>query len=189
MKWHKMSRLTSNRLRSAFEVHEKGEIVEVPCDRCAASGRLCVAMPNWKSPRCSECIRSGKTCANMTWASLDKTRAEYRKKVDEDEKIVAEAMARLLRNKKILKQADEKAARKTEHLVAEMEASGELEMEGECPAPAALVAWSPAVWDALGFVNSAVGVAPSGDIAGDVPLPGSEILGHDPAVQTSVAPS
>ena len=97
-------------------------------------------MTNWKSPKCSECIRSGKACINMTWASLDKTRAEYRKKVEEDEKIVAEAMARLLRNKKILKYADEKASRKTEHLVAEIEASGELEVEDECPAPAALAA-------------------------------------------------
>ena len=118
----------------------------------------------------------------MTWASLDKTRAEYRKKVEEDEKIVAEAMARLLRNKKILKYADEKASRKTEHLVAEMEASGELEVEDECPAPAALAAWSPAVWNTLRFINNAVGVAPSINVAGDVPVPGSGILGQDPAV-------
>ena len=41
-----MSRSTVNRLRSAFEVQEKGEIVEVPCDRCATFGKLCIAMTN-----------------------------------------------------------------------------------------------------------------------------------------------
>jgi hypothetical protein len=48
----------------------------------------------------------------MSWESLDRTRDEYQKKVDEDEKLLATVISRLLRNKKILKQAEERARKK-----------------------------------------------------------------------------
>ena len=69
----------------------------------------------------------GRPCVNLSWPSLDRTREEYQKKVDEDEALLATVLARLLRNKKILKQAEERAKRKAECLASEMEALGELD--------------------------------------------------------------
>ena len=158
-----MSRQLQNRLRSAFEIQNRGEVVEIPCDRCAANNKLCVAMQNVARPRCSECVRSGKTCTNMTWSSLDKTRAEYRKKVKDGEAKLAEVIAALIRDKKILEHAEEKAARKNEHLLAEMEKNGELEVDEDesCPAASALVGLSPAIWATQDVVNNAVAGASS----------------------------
>lgn len=92
----------------------------------------------------------------MSWESLDRTREEYQKKVDADEEELATIMARLLRNKKILRQAEDRSKRKAECLMSEMDAAGELEENENCPAADACVGLSPAVWSSLDFINSAV---------------------------------
>ena len=45
----------------------------------------------------------------FAWEALDKTREEYRKKMRENEQELARVIGRLLRNKSILQQADERA--------------------------------------------------------------------------------
>ncbi len=50
---------------------------------------------------------------NMSWQSLDRTREELSSKVAEDKKVLAVVITRLLRNKKILKEINLKARRKT----------------------------------------------------------------------------
>ncbi|KAK3082418.1 hypothetical protein LTR53_020390, partial [Teratosphaeriaceae sp. CCFEE 6253] len=70
----------------------------------------------------------------MSWASLDRTREEYQKKVEVDEEELAAVLARLMRDKKILRQAEDRAKQKALHLEAEMELAGELEVEEDCPA-------------------------------------------------------
>lgn len=93
----------------------------------------------------------------MSWASLDKTREEYQKKVDDDEAELARVVARLMRNKKILRQAERRAQKKAECLASEMEQNDELEDQpADCPAAAATVGLSPAVWSSLDFVNQCV---------------------------------
>jgi hypothetical protein len=87
---------------------------------------------------------------------LDKTREEYQRKVDQDEELLAEVMARLMRNKKILRQANDRAKRKAECLMSEMDAAGELEVSEDCPAAAATVGLSPALWQSLGFIDEVV---------------------------------
>ena len=106
--------------------------------------------------KCSECVRSGRPCTNLSWEALDRTREEYRKKVEDDEKELAKTISRLLRNKQILKQADEKAKRKTEHLMEEMDKAGELENSPDCPAADALVGVSPAIWGSMDLINSSL---------------------------------
>ncbi|KAF4546922.1 Hypothetical protein D9617_96g011900 [Elsinoe fawcettii] len=99
----------------------------------------------------------------MSWASLDKTREEYQKKVDEDEAELSRVLARLMRNKKILKLAEERAKKKMECLATEMEDNNELEEVDNCPAAGVHAGLSPAVWASLDMVNQAVdlGAAPS----------------------------
>ncbi|KAK5161657.1 hypothetical protein LTS14_000001 [Recurvomyces mirabilis] len=80
----------------------------------------------------------------MLWESLDRTREEYRKKVEKDEEELSIVLSRLMRNKKILKQADERAKMKAACLKSEMEAAGELGDE-DCPTADATVGLSPAV--------------------------------------------
>ena len=108
--------------------------------------------------KCSECVRSGRPCVNLSWQSLDKTREEYQKKVDEDEKLLAEVIARLLRNKKILAQATERARKKMLCLADGLRDSGE-EVDAaavDCPATDALVGYSPAMWSTLSFLDDLV---------------------------------
>ena len=76
--------------------------------------------------------------------------------MEADEEELAAVLARLMRDKKILKQAEERARQKALHLEAEMEASGDLEASEDCPAADAHVGLSPAVWSSLDFVNSAI---------------------------------
>ena len=104
---------------------------------------------------------------NMSWESLDKTREEYQRKVDEDEELLAVVMARLMRNKKILRQAEGRAARKAECLASEMEAEGAFETD-DCPAAAATMGLTPLMMETLGNMDQSVnfsggtGVASSG---------------------------
>lgn len=119
--------------------------------------------------KCAACVRAGKPCVNLSWASLDKTREEYQKKVDEDEKLLAEVLARLMRNKKILKQAEERAKKKAQCLMSEMEVSGELEDDvagaTDCPAADATVGISPALWTTLGMVDDFINFADTAQAA------------------------
>jgi hypothetical protein len=100
--------------RLALEIRRNGEPTPVPCDYCFTFNRQCLAMPEVDSQRlkCSECTRIGHPCVNMSWVSLDKTREEYKKKVEADKKLLAEVVSRLMRNKKILQQAKERATKK-----------------------------------------------------------------------------
>jgi hypothetical protein len=68
---------------------------------------------------------------------------EYRRKFDEEE--LAKVMVRLLRNNKILRQAEERAKRKAICLENEMEVAGELVVEENRYAADAGIALSPAV--------------------------------------------
>ncbi len=89
---------------------------------------------------------------------LDKTREEYEKKVEADKALLATVIARLLRNKKILKQANDRARQKALCLANEMVESGELDTaeEVDCPAASIGMCVSPATWGALRLIKESV---------------------------------
>lgn len=145
-------------LRLAIEIQQHNTEADIPCDYCFSNNRKCFVMAsNSRRLKCSECVRIGRPCVNLSWASLDRTREEYQAKVDADEKLLAEVIARLLRNKKILAQAEERAHKKAECLASELEESGENVRAEEisCPAADAQVAFSPAMWSTLGYLDEA----------------------------------
>ena len=109
-------------------------------------------MADTSRAKCSECVRAGRPCVNMSWASLDKTREEISEKISSDEVLLATVMTRLLRNNKILKEIDAKAKRKPQCLLSEMESAGTLE-DADCPAADALVELSPAMWSSLAMLD------------------------------------
>ena len=150
--------LKKRRLES--EIATYGVVVDIPCDRCFLAGRPCIVMDSSKRLKCAECVKQGKPCVNLSWESLDRTRDRLRREIDEDEEELANVMSRLMRKKKILRLADERARRKAECLASEMEAAGELDPPVDCPAADATVGLSPAVWESLDFINSAVGFQP-----------------------------
>ena len=156
------------RSRLAAEIERNGRPVFFPCERCSTHNHLCIIMSNSTNLRCSECVRQGKKCVNMSWESLDRTREEYQRKVDEDEELLATVMARLMRNKKILRQAEGRAARKAECLASEMDAEGAFEADENCPAAAATVGLTPLMMETLGNMDQSInfsggtGVASSG---------------------------
>ena len=102
-----------------------------------------------------ECVYVSRLCVNLSQESLDKTRAEYKKKVEDNKKLLAEVIARMLRNKKILTQAKERAAKKAECLANELDAEGKdvRAEEISCPAADAQVAFSPAMQSTLRYIN------------------------------------
>jgi hypothetical protein len=108
--------------------------------------------------KCAECTKAGKPCVNMSWSSLDKTREEYEKKVEEDESLLATVIARLIRNKKILKQANDRARQKALCLANEMTEAGELDPaeEIDCPAASVGIGASPVTWGTMGLIEELV---------------------------------
>ena len=151
-----MSRSYKNRLRIASEILQYGSPATTPYDRCFLSNRTCVVMEGSSRLKYSECIRSGRPYTNLSWEALDRTREEYRKRVEDDEKELAKIISRLLRNKQILKQADDKAKRKAEYLMEEMDRAGELEDAKDCPAADALIGVSPSIWGSIDLINSSL---------------------------------
>ena len=156
---------TIRKLRLYNEILRADTIAESPCFDCDAENRECYIMPD-SNLKCAECVRQGRPCVNMSWTSLDKTREEYKKKVEEDEKELASVIAKLLRDKKILAQAEERARKKTLCLAADMEAEGETVNAASlaCPAADALTGYSPAMWATLNLLDdfSSVPVPSSG---------------------------
>jgi hypothetical protein len=147
---------TKNRLRLASEIQRNRRPVDIPCDRCFLSGHTCIAMANASRLHCSECMRLGRLCINLSWDSLDCTRKEYQRKVDEDEAELSIILARLMRNKKILRQVEHRVERKALCLSNEMEAAGELESIDNCPAADAGTSVSPTVWSTINFLDEVV---------------------------------
>ena len=77
---------------------------------------------------------------------LDKTCKEYKKKVEEDKTLLATVIAQLLRNKRILKQANNCAQQKALCIANEMVATRELDVakEVDCLAASIRMCASPA---------------------------------------------
>lgn len=65
-------------------------------------------------------------------------------------------MARLVRNKKILRQAEERAKKKAFCLTGEIEASGEPVFSEDCPTVDTRIIVSPAVQLSISFLDKAV---------------------------------
>lgn len=108
----------------------------------------------------------GHPCVNMSWVSLDKTREEYEKKVEEGEKQLAEVLSRLMRDKKILQQAKDRSAKKAWCLANSLRDAGEAvdaQESLDCPAADALVGFSPMMWQTLGNLDALSSMPQPGD--------------------------
>jgi hypothetical protein len=73
-------------------------------------------------------------------------------------------MARLLRNKKIMRQADSRAKVKASHLDAELSAEDEALAAADladCPAASVGVTVSPTIWGTYGLIEDAMRVGES----------------------------
>ena len=82
--------------------------------------------------KCAECTRRGKACVSLSWESLDKTRDNLCEDLEKDEaeaqrlfELYIETRSRIRRNRKVLKQAQGRAAQKFKCLIEELEAEGE----------------------------------------------------------------
>ena len=159
-----MSRKKENRLRSSNEILAHGDLAPIPCDRCLNSHHPCVVMDS--RAKCAECVRQGKPCVNLSWQSLDATRQKLSAEIEQDEAELSRVLARLLRKKKILRQANDRAKHKTEMLLDEMEENGDLEDPVEdCPASNVGLSLSPLVWANMGMLEDAVLVGEPGGTA------------------------
>jgi hypothetical protein len=157
------SKKSTERKRLISEVSNFGYPVEYSCEGCFRYQELCVMAPD-RSLRCAECIKQGRKCTSLSWEALDRTREETQKKIDADEAILEEVMARLLRNKKIMRQADSRAKVKASHLDAELSAEDEALAAADladCPAASVGVTVSPTIWGTYGLIEDAMRVGES----------------------------
>ena len=74
--------------------------------------------------KCLEYVCVSYLCVNLSQEPLDRTRAKYKKKVEDNKKLLTEVIARMLHNKKILAQAKERAAKKAEYLANKLDTKG-----------------------------------------------------------------
>ncbi len=103
-----------NRIRLAFEIDRYETLVNFACERCCYTSKPCIVMEDSSSHlKCLKCVRASKSCVNMSWAFLNRTRKDLFSKVTKDEIVLAIVITQLLRNKKMLKKVDAKAKRKT----------------------------------------------------------------------------
>ena len=143
--------------RLYFEIKENGILAKTPYDRCFQLGCPYVVIDSQKRLKCAECVRQGKPYVNLSQASLDRTRKKLRKEINADKEELTRVIARLIRNKKILKQADNKARKKAECLANKLEESGDLNTLVNCPTTDTQVGLSPIVWSSLNFIDESIG--------------------------------
>jgi len=142
-----------NRIRLAFEIDRYETLVDFACERCCYISKPCIVMEDSSSRlKCSECVRASKSCVNMSWASLDRTREDLFSKVAKNEVVLTTMITRLLRNKKMLKEVDAKAKRKTQCLLSSMEKSNATESPN-CSAANALIEASSIIWSSLAMLD------------------------------------
>jgi hypothetical protein len=77
--------------------------------------------------------------------------------VEADKSLLAEVITRLIKNKKILRQAEERAKKKMLYLASELrDSSAEVDATAEdfnCPAADTLVGFSPTMWSTIGMLE------------------------------------
>jgi len=113
-----------SRIRLVFEIDRYDILVDFACERCSCSSKSCIAMEDSLSRlKCSKCVRASKACVNMSWTSLDRTREDLFSKVAKNEAVLTIVITRLLQNKKMLKEVDAKAKRKTQCFLFEVKES------------------------------------------------------------------
>jgi len=88
----------------------------------------------------------------MSWSSLDHNREDLFAKIVEDEALLTIVITRLLRNKKVLKEINAKAKRKTQCLLSRMKESNILE-SFDYPIANALIESSSTFWSSLAMLN------------------------------------
>jgi hypothetical protein len=77
--------------------------------------------------KCASCASKGIPCVNSSWASLDKTREEAKSQIDADLLELERITARLRKNRKILKLAEDRAKAKAVCLLDELEEEEEMQ--------------------------------------------------------------
>ena len=148
-----MSYQQQSRIRLAFEIDRYDILVDFACERCSCSSKPCIAMKDSSScMKCSKCVRANKACVNMSWISLNRTREDLSSKIAKNEVVLAIVITRLLRNKKMLKEVDAKAKRKTQCLLSRVEKSNVAE-SFDCLVANALIGASSIIWSSLAMLD------------------------------------
>jgi len=149
-----MSHQQQSRICLAFEIDRYDILVDFACERCSCSDKSCIAMEDSSSRlKCSKCVRANKACVNMSWVSLDRTREDLSSKVAKNEAVLTIVITRLLRNKKMLKEVDAKAKRKTQCLLFEVKESN-VAKSLDCLVANALIEASLAIWSSLAMLDN-----------------------------------
>ena len=108
--------------------------------------------------KCAKYTKAGKPCVNMSQTLLDKTCKEYKKKVEENKTLLATIIAQLLQNKKILKQANNRAQQKALCIANKIVESSNLDTAEEIDCSTTLIGIyaSPATQGMLRLIKESI---------------------------------
>ena len=131
-----LSRATAERRRAAKRIRRFGKPSPFACDFCFSRGKFCVQMPNRKGELvCSQCRKLGRKCVQLSWAAVDRSVEESRRRFDEKEaewkdaaRRFAQLQAELDSRRAVLEQAEARAQQQLWCLEEELEQQGELEL-------------------------------------------------------------
>jgi hypothetical protein len=133
---------SKKRKRTVKEIITYGEPALFSCRRCFDKNSVCIVMPSSRSSKCASCAKLGKSCVEVSWASLDEIREAKKAQIAEDKeklsranaevmKMMAEVvrrqeeqselLVRIERNEKTLLLAHERAKAKTVCLLDELD--------------------------------------------------------------------
>jgi hypothetical protein len=118
---------TQRRRKLAEYIEEEGDPSLITCDHCFKHSLPCIVMSSTKSLKCASCALKGIKCVNVSWDSLDKTRADTKSQIEKDLQVMEGAMARIARNRKVLALAEKRAKSKAVCLLDELEEEEEKE--------------------------------------------------------------
>jgi len=121
-----VSRQHEARIRKSAEILQYHHENLVACDHCVAKKVACFGMPNGEG-KCALCERRGRPCVSSSWETLDRTSDALVSKIAEDEKRVErlldeldEVRRRLVRNRKVQEQSNQKEQEKWDCVLREM---------------------------------------------------------------------
>ena len=100
---------------------------------------------------------------NLSWQSLDATRQKLSAEIEQDKAKLSRVLARLLRKKKILRQANNRAKHKTEILLDKIEENSNLEDPvKDCPISNIGLLLSLLVWANIDMLEDTILVSKPG---------------------------
>jgi hypothetical protein len=118
---------TQRRRKLAEYIEEEGDLSLITYNYCFKHSLPYIVISSTKSLKYASCALKGIKCINVSWDSLDKTRADTKSQIEKDLEVMEGTIARIARNRKVLALAEKRAKSKAVYLLDELKEEEEKE--------------------------------------------------------------